>query len=90
MNHKRKRINETDVKGSSARADAVSSGRHRYERKVPVVRHQVTVRTDKQLKIATWNVYTSFQAGKFDNLVKEAKRLNLGILEVSETRLSGI
>ena len=90
MNNKEKIINGNDVNGSSARADAVSSGWHRYVRQVPAVRYQATVRTDKQLRIATWNVNTLFQTGKFDNLVKEAMRLNLNILGVSETRWSGI
>ena len=48
------------------------------------------LRTDKQIKIATWNASTLFQGEEFDNLVKEAKRLNLDILGVSETRWSGI
>ena len=90
MNHKEKRINGNGVNGISARADAVSSGQQRYVRQVTAVRHQATVHTDKQLRIATWNVNILFQAGKFDNLMKKAKRLNLDILGVSETRWSGI
>ena len=78
------------MNGSSVRTDAVLSGRHWYVRHVPAVRHQATVRIDKHIKIATWNVNTLFQAGKFDNLVKEAKRLNLDILRVCERRWSGI
>ena len=65
MNNKEKRIDGNDVNGDSAKADAVSSCRHRYVRQVPAVRYQATVRTDKQLRIATWNVNTVFQAGKF-------------------------
>ena len=90
MNHKQKRMNENDMHGSSARADAVSSGRHWYVRQVPALHHRATVPADKQMKIATWNVNTLLQAGKFNNLVKEAKRLNLDILGLSETRWSGI
>ena len=38
------------------------------------------------LKIATWNVRTLYQAGKFDNILQEMDRLKLDILGLSETR----
>ena len=41
------------------------------------------------LKFGTWNVRTLSQEGKYENLVKEAKALNVDILGISETRLTG-
>jgi len=38
------------------------------------------------LKIATWNVRTLYQAGKFDSILQEMDRLKLDILGLSETR----
>ena len=38
------------------------------------------------LKIATWNVRTLFQAGKFDNVCQEMDRMRLDVLGISETR----
>ena len=38
------------------------------------------------LKIATWNVRTLYQAGKFDNILQEMGRLKIDILGLSETR----
>ncbi|GFR93643.1 craniofacial development protein 2-like [Elysia marginata] len=40
----------------------------------------------RNFNIATWNVRTLFQCGKFENLVKEAELLKLDICGVSETR----
>jgi len=38
------------------------------------------------IKIATWNVKTLYQAGKVHNLIQEMKRLEIGIMGVSEMR----
>jgi hypothetical protein len=37
-------------------------------------------------KIETWNVHILYTAGKFANAVKEIKRLQVDILDISETR----
>ena len=47
-------------------------------------------RTDATRRIATWNVNTLFQVGKFENLKKEAERMKLDELGVSEVRWTGI
>ena len=47
-------------------------------------------RTDATRSIATWNVNTLFQVGKFENLKKEAERMKLDVLGVSEVRWTGI
>lgn len=41
------------------------------------------------LKIATWNVRSLYQAGKYDNLCLEMNDLKIDILGVSETRWTG-
>lgn len=43
----------------------------------------------KQVKVATWNVRTLYQAGKLANLILETKRLNIDILGISEVRWTG-
>lgn len=46
-------------------------------------------RKEKQYRIATWNVRTLYQTGKLENVIMESERLNLDILGMSETRLTG-
>ena len=48
------------------------------------------VRTDATKRIANWNVNTLFQVGKFENLKKEARRMNLDVVGVSEVRWTGV
>lgn len=38
------------------------------------------------IRVATWNVKSLFAAGKFDNMIQEAKRLQVDIMGVSEVR----
>ena len=64
--------------GSTGHAQRVSGGRDR-----------ATARTDRTRRIATWNVNTLHQIGKLENLKKEAKRMNLDIVGVSEARWTG-
>ena len=64
--------------GSTGHAQRVSGGRDR-----------ATARTDCARRIATWNVNTLYQAGKFENLKKEARRMNLDVIGVSEVRWTG-
>ena len=45
---------------------------------------------NREFQVATWNVNTLWQPGKFDNLKKEANRLNLDIVGVSEVRWTGV
>lgn len=52
-------------------------------------RNRATARTDRLYRVATWNVNTLFQAGKFDNLKKEAERMKLDVVGVSEVRWTG-
>ena len=40
-------------------------------------------------RIATWNVNTLYQDGKFENLLREAERMNLDAVGVSEVRWTG-
>ena len=45
---------------------------------------------NKELKIGTWNVNTLNQSGKMDNLRKEANRIGVDIMGVSEVRWTGV
>ena len=48
-----------------------------------------TARVDKMRRIATWNVNTLYQDGKFENLLRVAERMNLDAVGVSEVRWTG-
>ena len=48
-----------------------------------------TARVDKMRRIATWNVNTLYQDGKFENLLREVERMNLDAVGVSEVRWTG-
>ena len=39
--------------------------------------------------IATWDVYTLYQDGKFENLLREVERMNLDAVGVSDVRCTG-
>ena len=54
------------VNGNSHRI--ASPGRDCHVRQVIPDRHPATVRNNTTLKVATWNVRTLFQNGKFDNV----------------------
>ena len=59
-------------------------------RQVAPDRPQATVRVDENIKIAAWNVNTLHQAGKYENLKRERRRMGLDIIGVSEVRWTGI
>ncbi len=40
----------------------------------------------KHLRIVTWNVRSLYKPGKLDNLIQEAKDINIDVLGVCETR----
>lgn len=42
-----------------------------------------------EIRVATWNVRSLFQAGKLNNVTQEMKRLNINILGLSEVRWPG-
>ena len=52
-------------------------------------RSYATARTDCSRRIATWNVNTLYQTGQFDNLKREAERMMLDLVGVSEVRWTG-
>lgn len=82
--------NHNDVNRSSVNTDAASSGQDVYVPQVAPVRHQDTVRNRERTIIGTWNVNSLFQAGKYDNLKKEMKRMKMDIVGVSEVRWTGV
>ena len=41
------------------------------------------------MKVATWNVRTLFQNGKFDNVKQEMTRMRINILGMCEVRWTG-
>ena len=53
-------------------------------RQVASDRTQVTLRVDESIPIAAWNVNTLHQAGKYENLKRERRRMCLDIIGVSE------
>ena len=77
------------MNGSYADADAASSGRDGYVPQVTTVRHQETVNSKQHMRLATWNVNTLYQAGKYDNL-KQMIRMRLDVVGVSEVRWTGV
>ena len=52
-------------------------------------RYLATAGTDTNKRIATWDVNTLYQAGKFDNLKKEAERMRLVVVGISKVRWTG-
>ena len=59
-------------------------------RQVTSDRTQATVRVDENILIAAWNVNTLHQAGKYENLKRERRRMGLDIVGVSEARWTGV
>lgn len=90
MDQSHRRNNPNDVNGRSADADAASSGRDGYAPQVTPVRHQATVSTKQLIRVATWNVNTLYQLGKYDNLKQEMARMRLDVVGVSEVRWTGV
>ena len=68
---------------------ATVGGQNRHGERVMTGRNQATARTNIVFRVATWNVNTLGQAGKFENLKKEATRMKLDIVGVSEVRWTG-
>ena len=69
-----------------------SLGRVCHDGQVAPDRHQATVRKPlkkKPMKIATWNVKTLYQKGKFENVKVEMKRMDINILGLVEIRWTG-
>lgn len=90
MDRSQRMNNPNDVNGRSANADAASSGRNGYVSQVTPVRHQATVSNKENMRVATWNVNTLYQAGKYDNLKQEMTRMRLDVVGVSEVRWTGV
>ena len=98
-------ISTNDVNGSCSQEDAVAPSRARlvvsdrhqvtvsgsavYKQQVLGSRYYATARTDCRRRVATWNVNTLYQAGKFDNLKREVERMRLDVVGVSEVRWTG-
>ena len=60
-----------------------------HARQVSGSRNRATARLDCCSRIATWNVNTLYQVGKLENLKKEAERMKLDVVGVSEVRWTG-
>uniref|UniRef100_A0A8D8Q0R7 Craniofacial development protein 2 n=1 Tax=Cacopsylla melanoneura TaxID=428564 RepID=A0A8D8Q0R7_9HEMI len=43
----------------------------------------------KDFRLGTWNIRTLYKAGAFDNLLHEARRYNIDLLAIQETRWAG-
>ena len=68
---------------------AIADGSTRHVQRVPGNRNRVTARSTCCCKLASWNVNTVYQSGKLENLKKEAKRMKLDVVGVSEVRWTG-
>ena len=79
----------SDSGGDAENSAETLPGRVSHATQVTPVRHQATVQTKDKVRLATWNVNTLYQAGKYENLKKEMKRLNIDILGISEVRWTG-
>ena len=76
----------------SDRQQATAGDSPMHAERVPGSRRATAAmaRTDRPKRIATWNVNTLYQVGKFENLKKEAKRMELDVVGVSEVRWIGV
>ena len=81
-----------DRQVESDRHHASAGGSPGHAEQVPGRRRATAAmaRTDSTKRIATWNVNTLFQVGKFENLKREAERMNLDAIGVSEVRWTGV
>ena len=90
MEQSRSRVEVNDVNWGSDREP--SSGRGAHNQPVNLDCHQATAGRHKSrsrvkpVKIATWNVRTSYQCGKLENVKKEMDRLVINILGTCEVR----
>ena len=81
---------DNSVNGTSVDRGA-SLGRNTHGEQVVSDRQQATaLRNKNQFNIATWNVRTLFQAGKFENLKQESMKFDIDILGIAETRWTGV
>ena len=88
MTRQTNRNKVNDVKERSLRT--LSSDRDCHAPQVTPDRQQATaMKVTKTLKIATWNVRTSLQKGKLDNVKREMERLNINILCIGKVRWTG-
>ena len=71
--------NQVTAGGQVSRGERAAAGRH-----------NATAKMNRDFQFATWNVNTLWQPGKFESLKKEASRLNLDIVGVSEVRCTGV
>ena len=68
----------------SVRYQATAGGSPGHAQQVSGSRYRATARTDTQKKISTLNVNTLYQAGMFDDLIKEVERMKLYVIGNSE------
>ncbi|GFO28865.1 craniofacial development protein 2-like, partial [Plakobranchus ocellatus] len=80
------------VKGVCDTNPNPSFGKDSQVQQVAPGRHKVSSRKsniDQTSKIATWNVLTLQQKGKFENVIKEMDRIKLHILGLAGVRWTG-
>ncbi|XP_044741120.1 craniofacial development protein 2-like [Chrysoperla carnea] len=84
-------IMELPMDGSSKPPSYTAQENHslqKFKNRNSQTKEKVKYKTN--LQIGTWNVKTMYQSGKLSNITKEMKRLNVDILGVCETRLTGV
>ena len=68
---------------------ATADGSSRHAQRVLGNHNRATVGSTCYRKVATWYVNTLYEAGKLENIKKEARMLKLDILGVSKARWTG-
>ena len=83
----KKNQNSNGVKGNAKSSSRTSPSGRLSTQQGTFDRHPVTdCNTREEMKIATWNVRTMYQAGKLENIVLETKRKGIDIMGLAEVR----
>ena len=89
MERKTKSVTLNGVKGTSQKGGSAGRNGH-VVGQVVSDRNRATalyiLRNRKKINIATWNVNTLYQPGKLNNVKQEARKFDIDILGVFETR----
>ena len=73
------------VLGQTGHVEQVASDRH-----PATVSNRNKIKNHSNMRIATWNVNTLYQAGKLANVESEMRRLKVNVMGISEVRWSGV
>ena len=87
MKSQQRNLQFNGVKGNAKLSSRTSPSGRLLAQQGTFDRHPVTgCNTRENMKIATWNVRTMYQAGKLDNITQEATQLKVDIFGLAEVR----